>query len=62
MVNYFVVCMTYYINQNQGLDKLGQISIGVFRMIHFADVVHITNHWILAQAMAHAPVPNFDVP
>ncbi len=28
----------------------------------FADVVHVSNHWILAQAMAHAPVPNFDVP
>ncbi len=27
----------------------------------FADVVHVSNHWILAQAMAHAPVPNFDV-
>ncbi len=28
----------------------------------FADVVQVSNHWILAQAMAHAPVPNFDVP
>ena len=28
----------------------------------FADVVHVSNHWILTQAMALAPVPNFDVP
>ncbi len=28
----------------------------------FADVVHVGNHWILAQPMAHAHVPNFDVP
>ncbi len=28
---------------------------------NIADVVHVTNHWILAQTMAHAPVPNFDV-
>ena len=28
-------------------------------MYYFADVVHVSNHWILAQAMAHAPVPNF---
>ncbi len=28
----------------------------------FADVVHVSNYWILAKAMAHAPVPHFDVP
>ncbi len=28
----------------------------------FADVVHVSNHWILAQAVAHAPAPNFHVP
>ena len=28
----------------------------------FAVVVHVSNHWLLVQAWAHTPVPNFDMP
>ena len=28
----------------------------------FADRVHVSNHWILVQALAHTPVPNYDMP
>ena len=27
---------------------------------NFADKVHFSNHWILVQALAHAPVLNYD--
>ena len=28
----------------------------------FADRVHVSNHWLLVQALAHAPIPNYDIP
>ena len=28
----------------------------------FADRVHVSNHWLLVQALADTPVPNYDMP
>ena len=27
-----------------------------------ADIVHVSNHWILVQALAHTPVPYYNMP
>ena len=50
--------------------KYTSSSISVFVTKHFknwcdrifADRVHVRNHWILVQALAHTPVPNYDIP
>ena len=32
------------------------------QLIYYIDRVHISNFWILVQAVTYTPVPNFDMP
>ena len=65
MLNYHDAVLKVLQTKRKREFKERWILVCVFNCCHsdkFADVVHVRNYWILAQAMAHVPIPNFDVP
>ncbi len=64
---YYQYYMHVHMYHKLGCDSVSKLQYVVICNLStvvkiFAVVVHVSNHWILVQATAHAPVPNFDMP
>ena len=43
------------------LRKGKYLAFKCFPEHEFSDRVHVSNHWVLVQALAYTPVPNYDM-